>query len=122
MAKAGYPVGVLIAPIFLYENWREDYLKLLKKLQQELIQKEMKDIAITFEVITHRYTTTAKNKILDFYPETTLPMSKEERKYKYGQFGYGKYVYQPEEIEKVKIFFKEQIEELFIMGKLLYTI
>src|SRR3712207_8832628 len=44
---------------------------------------------IIFEVISHRYTTKAKNRILEIFPETTLPMEDEDRKFKYGQFGYG---------------------------------
>lgn len=47
-------------------------------------------VPITFEVISHRYTTRAKNVINEVFPDNTLPMNDDERKYKYGQFGYGK--------------------------------
>lgn len=122
VAKAGYPVGVIIAPVFLYEGWEKEYGELLQNLKNKLLQNGLEEPEIHFEIITHRYTTAAKNKILEFYPETTLPMKEDDRKYKYGQFGYGKYVYTPEKIEGVKTFFKEKIEEEFTNGKILYSI
>lgn len=117
--KAGYNTGVIIAPVFLQEGWEEEYLELLRSLKESL--KDLQD-DITFEVITHRYTTTAKNRIQEFYPETTLDMKEENRKFKYGQFGYGKYLYKPEEIEKVKQFFEGNIKEIFKQSKILYII
>lgn len=116
VANAGYQVGVLVAPVFLYQGWQEEYTDLLAQLQRKLQEK------LTFEIITHRYTSTAKNRILEFYPDSTLPMKEEERKFKYGQFGYGKYVYQPEKMEEVKQFFTKQIEEKFKDSKILYII
>ena len=121
VASAGYQVGVLIAPVFLYQGWQEEYTELLTQLQERLEEKQIQD-NLTFEIITHRYTSTAKNRILEFYPDTTLPMDEQERKFKYGQFGYGKYVYQPEKMEEVKQFFTKQIEEKLKGSKILYII
>ena len=36
MAAAGYPLGFIIAPIFIYENWRTDYRQLLAELAKRL--------------------------------------------------------------------------------------
>lgn len=33
VAKAGYPIGFIIAPVFLYDNWKDDYKNLLKVQQ-----------------------------------------------------------------------------------------
>ena len=68
---------------------------------------------IIFEVISHRYTSRAKNRILQIFPETTLPMDDQERKFKYGQFGYGKYIYTKEQLDDMKEFFKKEIKEVF---------
>lgn len=119
--KAGYPVGVILAPVFFYENWKEEYLELLKTLKGELEKKNL-GTDISFEIITHRYTLNAKNKIQEFYPETTLPMKEEERRFQYGQFGYGKYLYPKEKIEEAKQFFQKEIETLFTDAKILYMI
>lgn len=119
-AKAGYPIGFLVAPVFIYPNWREDYHDLLIELRSKL-PSDLK-FPVTFEVISHRYTTVAKNRILDIFPENQLPMNDEERKFKYGQFGYGKYVYPKEGLDEIKQFFKEEIEELFSNKEIKYII
>lgn len=120
VAKAKYPTGFIIAPVFLYENWKEDYNNLLIKLRDK-IPKDL-NYPLSFEVITHRYTTRAKNVINEVFPDNTLPMNDEERKYKYGQFGYGKYVYTKEQLEEVKVFFRDKINELFENNVIKYII
>lgn len=120
VAKAGYPMGYLIAPVFIYPSWKEEYRDLLVKLKKKL-PHNLK-YPITFEVISHRYTTIAKNRILQVFPESGLPMNDEERKYKYGQFGYGKYVYPKESLNDIKAFFSNEIEKLFNHKEVKYII
>lgn len=120
VAKAGYPMGYLIAPVFIYPNWKEEYHDVLLQLRDKL--PENLKYPITFEIISHRYTTIAKNRILQVFPETNLPMNDEERKFKYGQFGYGKYVYPNEIIDEIKQFFTKEIEELFRNKEVKYII
>ncbi len=118
--KAGYRVGFIIAPVFLYDNWKEDYTKLLQDTKDK-IPKDL-DYPITFEVISHRYTTRAKNIILEVFPDTILPMNDDERKYKYGQFGYGKYVYTKEQLSDMKDFFNKEINRIFPINEIKYII
>ena len=113
----GYTVGFLIAPIFIYEGWKKDYNNLLDKLKVEF-----KGEKITFEIITHRFTERAKNNILAIYKDSTLPMNEEERKFKYGQFGYGKYIYKDNEMKEVKEFFTERISNDFGEKSILYIV
>lgn len=120
LAKSGYKVGFLIAPVFLYDNWKEDYKDLLISIRNKL-PKDF-NLNITFEIITHRYTTKAKNRILEIFPETTLPMNDEVRKFKFGQFGYGKYVYTKEDLSQVKDFFKKSIDDIFPENTIMYII
>lgn len=120
VAKAGYPLGFIIAPVFLYENWKDDYRELLDMLRKEIPIEQ--DENLGFEVISHRYTIKAKNRILEIFPETTLPMNEDERKFKYGQFGYGKYVYTKEDMEEIKVFFTEEIEKRFPISGIKYII
>ncbi len=108
---SGYPSGFLIAPIFLYDNWKEDYKHLLLKLNDQL--PEQLTHPITFEIISHRYTPRAKQVISEIYPEHQLPMKDEERSYKFGQFGYGKYVYPKESLSAIAAFFQEEIADIF---------
>jgi spore photoproduct lyase len=109
--QAGYPMGFLIAPIFIYDNWKEDYRNLLKELKNSLPEKIM--YPLTFEIISHRYTARAKNVITEIFPDNQLPMSDEERSYKHGQFGYGKYVYPKENLADISAFFQKEVTEIF---------
>ena len=109
--QTGYPMGFLIAPIFLYENWKDDYHNLLLSLNNNL--PEVLHYPLTFEVISHRYTTRAKNVITEIFPDNQLPMKDEERSYKYGQFGYGKFVYPKENLADISKFFQQEIASIF---------
>lgn len=120
LAKAGYQIGFIIAPVFLYDNWQAEYRDLIKSIKYKL-PKEF-DEPIIFEVISHRYTTKAKNRILEIFPQTTLPMNDEVRKFKYGQFGYGKYVYTKEQLSQMKDFFNFELKEVFPNSIIKYVI
>lgn len=117
LAAAGYPVGILLAPVFWNAENRPLYAGLLKE-----IGAAMQGAQPTFEVISHRFTAAAKNNILDIFPKTTLPMAESERKYQYGQFGYGKYVYPSESMRAYKEFFQEEISRYFPQEQILYII
>lgn len=117
---AGYPLGFILAPIFLYEGWKEDYHQLLLRLKDYLPPHLYHPL--TFEVISHRYTPRAKNIIMEVFPENQLPMRDEDRTYKYGQFGYGKYVYPKEQIAKITEFFKDEINAIFDNAQIKYII
>ena len=120
VAKDGYPVGFLIAPVFMYENWKEEYTKLIEYLGEQL-PKNL-NYELTFEVISHRYTLRAKNRILEVFPETRLPMIEEDRIFQYGQFGYGKYKYTKEQLKDMELFFTEEITRKIPNSKILYII
>lgn len=120
LAKAGYPVGFLIAPVFLYDHWKVEYLQLLETLREQI--PERLQYPLTFEVISHRYTLRAKERIQQVFPETQLPMTEEERVFQYGQFGYGKYKYSKEQLKEMGDFFKEEIPKLFPQAEIKYVI
>ena len=118
VADAGYPLGFLIAPIIIYEGWKDQYEQLIKDLAITLPE----DSHPTFELITHRFTARAKNNIKQVFPKSTLPMDEEERQFKHGQFGYGKYVYPKETMADIKAFFAAKIANYFPNGKLVYLV
>ncbi len=118
--EAGYPAGFIIAPVFLYDDWRIDYHELLSDLKKCLPNKIQHPL--TFEVISHRYTTRAKNVINEVFPGNQLPMSDEERSFKYGQFGYGKYVYSKAALAEMSEFFEKEINSLFDNKEIKYII
>lgn len=118
--EAGYPIGFIIAPVFLSPHWEKEYSQMLTLLKEQL--GSYGDREFRFEVISHRFTTRAKNNILNIFPRTTLPMDEQERKFKYGQFGYGKFVYPKEKLEEMKNFFLKEIMEIFPKAIIDYTI
>lgn len=120
VAKANYPIGFIIGPIFYYENYRKDYTSMLKNLSTTLSDKIQHPIK--FELITHRFTKKAKSNILEVFPNTQLPMVESERRFKYGQFGYGKYIYPKEIMKELKIFFYQQIKKFFPTSEILYFV
>ena len=120
VANAGYKIGFIIAPIFIYDNWQKEYKDLIESIKCKLPSEFNEQII--FEVISHRYTTKAKNRILEIFPETTLPMNDEDRKFKYGQFGYGKYIYSKDQLAEIKEFFIFNIKEIFPNSIIKYVI
>jgi spore photoproduct lyase len=123
--KAGYPLGFIIAPIIRFPNWKESYRRLLEKTAEEVIRiapEGWSSEQLTLEFISHRYTLKAKTNILEVFPNTLLPMAEGERKFKYGQFGYGKYVYPPGEMEELKEFFQEQVKTYFPLANVEYFV
>lgn len=118
VAKAGYPLGFIIAPIYLYDDWKEGYRVLFEKLHEKLPDYATNDL--TFELIQHRFTKPAKRVIQKNYPMTKLEMNEDERKYKWGRYGIGKYVYQKDEQEEMKETLGGYIEQYFPEAKLEY--
>jgi spore photoproduct lyase len=111
VAKAGYPLGFIIAPIIWHEGWEKGYADLLARLRKEIPHEAEEDL--TFELIQHRFTKTAKRVIQARYPKTKLEMDEEKRKYKWGRWGQGKYVYQDEQANALREFITEQIFKNF---------
>ncbi|NHN31062.1 spore photoproduct lyase [Paenibacillus agricola] len=111
VAQAGYPLGFIIAPIIWHEGWEDGYQELLEKLKETLPEEATTDL--TFELIQHRFTKTAKRVIEQRYPKTKLELDETKRKYKWGKYGQGKYVYPDEQANALRQFITEQIFEKF---------
>ncbi|TDL32731.1 spore photoproduct lyase [Jeotgalibacillus sp. S-D1] len=118
VAEAGYPLGFIIAPIYLHEGWKEGYGEMMEKLASKLPAFAKKDL--TFEMIQHRFTKPAKRVIEKNYPMTKLELDESARKWKWGRYGIGKYVYQDDEQEQIKDTLTGYIRGLFPEAKLEY--
>ncbi|AZB42598.1 spore photoproduct lyase [Bacillus sp. FJAT-42376] len=118
VARAGYPLGFIVAPIYIHEGWQEGYKQLFIKLSESLPKDTVQDI--TFEMIQHRFTKPAKRVIEKNYPKTKLEMSEEERRYKWGRYGIGKYIYQKDEEQELRDTLEDYIEHYFPQAKIEY--
>ncbi|MCV9948106.1 spore photoproduct lyase [Paenibacillus sp. BT-177] len=118
IARAGYPLGFIIAPIIWYDGWEAGYGDLLRRLGETLPQHATKDL--TFELIQHRFTKTSKAVIEKRYPKTKLEMDIEKRKKKWGRWGQNKYVYPDEQQNALREFITERIFEHFPLSRIEY--
>lgn len=119
LSDAGYPVGFLIAPVFL-EKGVEPYCNLITKLRDAFSNKLPYDT--TFEFVSHRFTERARSLILSRHPGTGLPMSREHRQMRTGQFGYKKYVYPKDELKRAKQELIALVERILPEGRIEYFV
>lgn len=102
-----YPAGVIIAPVLLDSGWQDEYGQLLALIRDSLPPSP---VDFHFEIISHRFTRRARATISEVFPQTSLPMEEDDtRRYQYGQFGYGKFVYNRDLLAEMKAFFSEKI-------------
>lgn len=120
VALAGYPLGFIIAPIMPFAKWRQEYEELFAQVARVLPETAKKQVS--FELITHRFTTRAKANITAIFPQTTLPLDESERKFKFGQFGYGKYIYGTELMAEIKEYMLMQLALYFPSAKVEYLV
>ena len=67
MCEAGYPVGILIAPIILNDGWKEKYMNLIDQLADCLTEKAKKSMTIEMIFMTYSFVQNAINK--EAFPE-----------------------------------------------------
>jgi spore photoproduct lyase len=110
IAEAGYPIGFIIAPIMIFEGWKEEYKELIERLKTAL---EGYSEEISFELIQHRFTSTAKELILSRFENTKLDMEEENRDLKWGPYGKFKYVYKKAQSQEIKEYITELLKDNF---------
>ncbi len=114
--EAGYPVGLLIAPVVIYSGWKQETRDLLEEIA------DTAHWAPSLEVVSHRFTKRAKRLILERHPETQLPLDEDERHFRYGQFGYGKYVYPPEAFREIETLFRQEVPRVLPRSEITYIV
>lgn len=114
MCEAGYPVGLLIAPVILVEDWKSQYLELLETLSEKLTEKVKKQMFLEIILMTYSYIHRAIN-------SEAFPAAPElyDRTLMTGR-GRGKYCYSQEARAGAEVFLQEQTDRIFGPGKILY--
>ncbi|MDP4181904.1 MAG: spore photoproduct lyase [Bacillota bacterium] len=112
IASDGYPIGFIVAPIMIYDGWKEEYSELFELLNQKIDTSKSVE-PVTFELIQHRFTPIAKDFILKRFPNTKLDLDETKRILKWGKFGRFKYVYPKEHASELKEFFYSLIKDRF---------
>ena len=118
LARAGYPVGLTIAPIMPAGDWRTEYGDLLDAAAAELA--DVPEVDLTVECITHRFTPNSKQVLESWYPRTKLEMDEEARRRKFGKFGAVKYVYPADQMRELREWFDQALAERLPIARTLY--
>ncbi|NEQ24381.1 MAG: radical SAM protein [Microcoleus sp. SIO2G3] len=116
LGQAGYPIGLVIAPIMPIEDWEDEYRKLFDAIESAI------DFGcdLTFELISHRFTPGSKEVLQSWYPNSKLDLDEAGRVIKRNKFGGVKYVYDSETMKTLKAFFEREIDRRFPRAKILY--
>ena len=116
LAEAGYPVGLVIAPIVLDEGWEPAYARLLDDAAAALPA----GCDLTVELITHRFTPGSRDVLRGWYPNSALEMEPAQRTEKRGKFGAVKYVYARDAMRAARAWFARGIAERLPGARILY--
>lgn len=116
LKKAGYKIGILIAPIILIENWQEEYEKLLIYLKENLSEEVQKDTF--FELIFMTYSYVHKMINNEAFPNAIKIYDEEKMTGR----GKGKYMYKEKIREEGKKFFEEKMKKYFPNNEIKYIV
>jgi spore photoproduct lyase len=120
LAGAGYPVGLVIAPIMPVDGWREHYAALLDDARRALPPDLLADGDLTVELITHRFTAGSKAVLEGWYPNSALDMDEAGRAEKRTKFGSSKYVYPTPTMHELKAWFAAEVKARWPGARILY--
>ena len=107
-----------IAPIMPLGDWRTAYGRLLDEAAASL--DGVRDLDLTVEAITHRFTDNSKEVLQSWYPRTRLEMDESRRTQKRTKFGGSKYVYPRELMSELRAWFTEAVSVRLPGAPLLY--
>lgn len=116
LKKAGYKVGILIAPVILIDNWKTLYEELVKLLSERLSNEVKKDIF--FEVIFMTYSFVHRKINEDAFPNA---INLYDEKLMTGR-GMGKYAYRQDVRKEGEQFIRDLIKKYFPNNEIAYIV
>lgn len=115
MAEAGYPVGLLIAPIILLSDWKRLYGELIDRLADELSDKVIQNGFIEIILMTYSFVQNAIN--TDAFPNAIQLL---DREIMTGR-GRGKYCYRNDIRAEVESYLREKLSHKLGTMSILYV-
>lgn len=116
MCEAGYPVGLLIAPVVLIGDWKAEYTGLLDLLAQGLSERTKREMFIEIIFMTYSYVHRAINS--EAFPNA---VELYDPKLMTGR-GRGKYWYTSAVRSDGERFFREEVGRRFGEDRILYIV
>lgn len=116
LKEAGYKIGILIAPIVLLDNWKEEYQKLIQYLAENLSEKVKKEVFFEIIFMTYSYIHHAIN--TEAFPNRPVLYKQEQMTGR----GRGKYTYKKEIREEAEVFLRRLMEQYFPNNEIKYIV
>lgn len=116
LCEAGYPIGILIAPVIFIENWKEKYEKLIKYLVENLTLKVKKKVFFEIIFMTYSYVHRMINQ--DAFPDRINLYNKEIMTGR----GRGKYSYKKDMREEGERFLRDLMRKYFPNNEIKYIV
>lgn len=114
MCEAGYPCGLLIAPVILCDGWKELYTGLLEELEAGLSEKMKKQMFLEIILMTYSYVHRAIN--AEAFPNAPQLYSPELMTGR----GRGRYCYRPEARAEAEQYLRSEIKRILGNTPILY--
>ena len=114
LAKVGYKIGIIIAPVILVDNWQTLYKNLIIQLENSLCTEAKKKvffevIFMTYSFIHRAINTEAFPKAIDLYDDEKMKNR-----------GLGKYSYKQSYREDGEKYLKDLLSRYFPKNKIIY--
>ena len=114
LRKAGYKVGLLIAPVIFVENWEKLYEELIIYLKENLSEKVKQDVF--FEVIFMTYSYIHRKINEEAFPSAINLYNPDLMTGR----GKGKYTYKQEQRKRGEEYIKELLDKYFPENRIVY--
>ena len=114
MCEAGYPCGLLIAPVILMEGWREMDTGLLEELRDGLSDKMKSQMFLEIILMTYSYVHRAINS--EAFPNAPDLYDREQMTGR----GRGRYCYRAESREEAQLYLRQEIGRVLGNVPILY--
>lgn len=116
LCEAGYPIGILIAPVIFVENWKEKYEELVKYLVENLTFKAKKKVFFEIIFMTYSYVHRMINQ--EAFPDRINLYNKEIMTGR----GRGKYSYKKDMREEGEKFLRTLMRKYFPNNEIKYIV
>ena len=116
LKKAGYKLGILIAPVIMVDDWKDLYKNLIEELEQKLSDEVKKDVFFEIIFMTYSYVHTKINE--EAFPNAINLYNKENMTGR----GRGKYMYKQDLRKDGEQFFREELGKHFPNNKIIYIV
>ena len=113
---AGYKIGILIAPVIMIDNWKEEYENLIKYLHETLSLEVKQEVFFELIFMTYSYVHRMINQ--EAFPNAINLYNKELMTGR----GRGKYMYKSTIKQEGEEFFRKILNKYFPDNKIIYIV